>query len=289
MTTKIKIFSKNQNSINYKLEYEKLYEAYNDSCYGPKGLYYITDQDDYTHAVIIGNEMPLLNISKDRVIGFAMLPPNKQEFHREFQLYAVNYIGKYFVYDKGTLGDPFIEGRSFNLHQCFLKEEPTKIKPMSIIMRNAPGSDGYKYCHLLIQRIIGYNLNIDIYGLQDNMYRTKNGIVDKRIKDNISDAYNNYFFTITLEDYNYQNYYTQNLIDPLINQTMPIYYGCPNTSDYFKNDTIIHLTSDINSDIGKIQDILKSPNKYYKKSENIKDSQSFIKNIYAILLEIAEN
>jgi hypothetical protein len=289
MTTKIRIFSKNENLINYKREYENICEAYNDSCYGPNGLYYITDQDDYTHAVILGNEMPYLNISKSRVIGFAMLPPNKQEFHREFQLYAANYIGKYYVYEKGLLGEPFVEGRSFNLHEPFFNYEPSKNKTMSIFMRNARGSEGYKYCHLLVQRILGYNLDIDIYGIDTNIYKYSNGIIDKRFKENTKDAYNNYYFTITLEDYKYENYYTQNLIDPMVNNTMPIYYGCPNLNNYLKDANIISLTSDINSDIGKIQDILKFPSKFYKKSENIKDSQNFIKNIYSMFLEIAEN
>ena len=40
-------------------------------------------------------------------------------------------------------------------------------------------------------------------------------------------------FSIVLENSRQTNYFTEKLIDCLITKTIPIYYGCPNISDYF--------------------------------------------------------
>lgn len=292
MTTKIIIFSKNVPPSFYKSNYELLYSLNTDSAYGPTGLYYITDGDDYTHVVILDNDMPPLNIPKERVIGFSMEPTEKQQFSKQFLIYAATYISKYFVCEKGGLGGPFIDGRCFHLHQGFINYEPVKTKNMSIVVNNVRGTDGNRYSHLLVQRIIGYKLDIDIYGLDGNLYKDKNGVIDPRIKQTVrhpSVPYSDYSFSIVLEEYSRPNYYTSRLIDPIIYGCTPINFGCSNASEHMNNSTVIQLTCDINHDMKIIQDVLRSPGKFYSKPNSIVETQNFIKNVCSIFRDLSEN
>lgn len=292
MTTKIIIISKNAPPSFYKSTYERLYSLNTDSAYGPAGLYYITDGDDYNHAIILDNDMPPLNIPKSRVIGFSMEPTEKQQFSKEFCIYAATYISKYFVCEKGGLGDPFVSGRCFHHHQGFINYEPDKKKMMSIVVNNNRGTDGNRYSHLLVQRIIGYKLDIDIYGLDGNLYKDAYGNIDARIKSGVrhpSIPYSDYSFSIVLEDYSHPNYYTSRLIDPIIYGCTPINFGCSNASEHMNGSTVIQLTCDINHDMKIIQDILKAPAKYYSKPNSIVETQNFIKNACSIFRDLSEN
>jgi hypothetical protein len=43
----------------------------------------------------------------------------------------------------------------------------------------------------------------------------------------------NSMYSVVVESSNEQNYFTEKLIDCLITKTIPIYWGCPNISDFF--------------------------------------------------------
>ena len=292
MTTKIIIFSKYGSPSFYKSGLENLYSLNNDSEYGPAGLYYITANDDYTHAVILDCEMPHINLPKERVIGFSTVSTNRQSFSKEFAIYAATYISKYFVCEKGGIGDPFVDGPGFTLHQGFINYQPDKKKLMSMVVNNNRGTDGNRYSHLLVQRIIGYNLNIDIYGLDGNLYKDAYGNIDARIKSGVrhpSIPYSDYSFSIVLEDYSQPNYYTSRLIDPIIYGCTPINFGCSNASEHMNGSTVIHLTCDINHDMKIIQDVLKAPAKFYSKPNSIVETQNFVKKVRNIFQDLSEN
>lgn len=51
-----------------------------------------------------------------------------------------------------------------------------------------------------------------------------------------------YQYSLVIENSRQQNYFTEKLIDCLITKTIPIYYGCPNISEYFDTSGWILLT-----------------------------------------------
>jgi hypothetical protein len=57
----------------------------------------------------------------------------------------------------------------------------------------------------------------------------KNPLLDKTKWDLFCDSQ----FHLAIENSRQQNYFTEKLCDALITYTIPIYYGCPNISDYF--------------------------------------------------------
>jgi hypothetical protein len=79
--------------------------------------------------------------------------------------------------------------------------------------------------------------------------------------DNKLNLFKEFQFSIVIENSQQSNYFTEKLVDCLITKTIPIYWGCPNISDYF--DTVGWI---IFSDINDLKHrLLLLDNTYYSK------------------------
>ena len=127
---RIRIFSSFGKSENCKDIYERLCESHLLDNYGPNNEIYITNDDDYTHVLILNTAMPQIpsHIPKKNVIGLAFEPVVYLGLTNEFVEYAKNNIGKYFIGDKMGLPEPFIEHFSYMWHNPPLKYKPIKKK-----------------------------------------------------------------------------------------------------------------------------------------------------------------
>lgn len=96
------------------------------------------------------------------------------------------------------------------------------------------------------------------------------------IKDSKIELFETFQFSIIIENSQQINYFTEKLVDCLITKTIPIYWGCPNISDFFNTDGWIILDSD---SIDKITYKLNklTPDHYYKYLDNIE--QNYLKAI----------
>ena len=107
---KIKIFCPFADSSSCKNVYEEICLSNNIIFYGCEEKYYIVDDNEYTHAIIINTIMPKLTIPKKNVIGLAFEPIYFLNLTNEFIEYAINHISKYFIGDKNiNLPELFIE------------------------------------------------------------------------------------------------------------------------------------------------------------------------------------
>ena len=85
-----------------------------------------------------------------------------------------------------------------------------------------------------------------------------------------------------IENVESNHYFSEKIINPLLNGTTPIYLGCRNIEQYFGN--IIKLSKSIERDIDLIKDIIKNPD-YYKKEINlneVKDTVYLLRNLDVI-------
>jgi hypothetical protein len=92
----------------------------------------------------------------------------------------------------------------------------------------------------------GHKLRHEIHFLQNEIKIPKNFFVSKhggpKIFENnriLGETKNNLFdsqFHICIENNKQKNYFTEKLIDCFITKTIPIYYGCPNISDFFNTE-----------------------------------------------------
>lgn len=89
----------------------------------------------------------------------------------------------------------------------------------------------------------------------DELYKHKHIDSCGRFKNNMTCLGNNhespdyfsfiskYKFMICFENTSVPNYFTEKLINAYYNGTIPIYWGCPNISDYVNMDSILYLPS----------------------------------------------
>jgi len=262
---KIKFFCPFASSKNCKEVYERINYANEIDFYGKDKKIYITDEDDYTHAIIINTIMPELKIPKENVIGLAFEPIHFLGLTNQFINYAQKHINKYYIGDKYNLPEPFVENFGYMWHSRPTKEIINKPDLISIIVSNKCSAPGHIYRHKLIEQIINLKLPIDIYGHGSKQYSYN------RIKGSFNDAepYENYLYSICIENYQCNHYFSEKIITPLMYNCTPIYLGCKNIDMYF--DNIFKLTGNINQDLLLLTNIIKNPMQYYKPTYNKKN------------------
>jgi hypothetical protein len=282
---KIKIFSDFCSSEECKKNYEIVNNVDSLDYYGENKKVFITTGDDFTHAIIVNQAMPNLNLPKKNIIGLAFEPIEFLGLTTSFVEYAQKYIHKYYIGSKYKLPEPFIEGFSFMWYDSPKKiiEISQKKKIMSIIISEKTFAPGHMYRHKLVEKILENNLPIDIYGRGCFYYKEYSSIKGEFISE---EPYEEYFFSICIENFCSNHYFSEKIMNPIMYNCLPIYLGCRKILDYINKDNIILLSGEIEEDIKKIELILQNPEKYYQISciEKYKKIFNLIDNLDNIFL-----
>ncbi len=137
---------------------------------------------------------------------------------------------------------------SFTLDYDILKRlnPPKKTKLLSVICTNKVFTDGHRRRIEFVRRLMAYfGSEIDVFGEGFRFIHDKcEGTAD-------------YEYHIVIENSRFPHYWTEKLSDAFLAWTYPIYYGCPNISQYFDPESMSIF--DINSpdqSIKMIEDIL---------------------------------
>jgi hypothetical protein len=276
----VKIFSDFCGSKGAKEVYERLCDAENLDFYGKDKQVWITEDDDYTHAIIMNKAMPVLKIPKKNVIGLAFEPFEILRITHEFVEYAQQYIGKYFIGDKRGLPEPFIEHFGYMWYSNPKRDIVTKTKLMSIVVSEKHWAPGHAYRHTLIEKIIEANLPIDIYGKGSMKYSHKSNNVKGEFND--AEPYEDYMYSICIENFTSNHYFSEKIMSPMLHNCMPIYLGCKQIHEYF--DNILLLSGNINDDIQLLVEIFKCAGLFYRKTYTEKNinTVSLLNNIHKI-------
>ena len=134
--------------------------------------------------------------------------------------------------------------------QGFWIKEPKiyeKTKMISMVSSNKSMCSGHRQRLEWVERLAG---QVDLYG------RGFNEI------DNKEDGLCDYMFSVTIENGQYETYFTEKILDCFATGTIPVYLGAPDIGDHFNKDGIIDLTEefDVSEEI------------YYSKMDAIKDN-----------------
>lgn len=288
---RVKFFSDYCTSGRCKEEYERACLVQNIDYYGKIKKIYFTTTETYTHAILLNCPTPPnLQVSPKNVIGFAQEPPDTPvlKIHQNnFIEYAVKNIGKYFIGTVDKFPTPTFVG-----HHGFLFYEtpkplpfrPKKLKLMSIMVSHKTYTPGHRYRHIIARHILKYKLPIDIWGNGAEAYK-REFPNSKNIMggfNSMEEMCKDYLFTIAIENTNHDHYFTEKIINPLINNTVPLYWGCKRVEQYFPKHTI-QLTGNINRDIITIHTVLRNPNKYINEykidQEMVLNKVNLVKNI----------
>ena len=110
-------------------------------------------------------------------------------------------------------------------------ENPNKTKLVSLIASDKNSLDGHKLRHQVVEEIKKNDFKVDVMGRKYRPIRdTSEGLV-------------NYRFSVVIENSKQKSYFTEKLIDALICETIPIYWGAPNIGNFFDEDGIIQCSS----------------------------------------------
>jgi hypothetical protein len=258
---RIRFFADFVSSKDLKDLYLRLYNLLEESIlYNKK--YIIVDDNSYTHAILLNTYNKKLKILKENIIGLSYEPFNFLLLTEDKIKYIKENINKYYIGSHAEqLGKPFINEYSYITHIDIPKIIKEKRKIMSLMISNKIYAPGHKYRHILAQEILKTDLPIDIWGRGTKYYKIKDERLKTEFKDN--ELYEDYKFHIAIENYETPHYFSEKIINSLLYETTPIYIGCENIDDYFKNKCI-KLTKDINKDIQILRDICNNPEKYIK-------------------------
>jgi hypothetical protein len=267
---RIKFFSDYCVSEHIKQEYERACLVQNIDYYGKTKKIYFTTCETYTHAILLNCPTPTnLQVPPQNVIGFAQEPhdtPFLKIYHNNFIEYAIKNIGKYFIGSNGKFPSPtFVGHHGFLFYETPKKMpfRPQKSKVMSIMVSHKMYTPGHQYRHILTQHILRNNWPVHIWGNGSEKYKRQfpnNKNIMGGFKT-MEDMCKDYVFTIAIENTTHDHYFTEKIINPIINNTIPLYWGCKKVEDYFPKQTI-QLTGNIAKDVGIIHNVLKNPNKY---------------------------
>ncbi len=275
----VKIFADFCSSSHIKQVFEDICESSIIDYYGKDKSINFTNEDDYTHAIILNTATPILTIPKENVIGLAFEPYEFLYITPEFINYASKHIGKYFIGDVRNLPDPFIEHYGFLTYNDPKQLFTHKPNIMSICLSTKNYAPGHIYRHLMVNEIIAHNLPIDIYGRGSKLFN-----YNTRSKGEFKDVepFKEYMFSICIENYSHNEYVSEKFLNPMLCNCMPIYYGCKKIKNHFEEGII--LTGEVDKDIQLLKIILNEPDKYYTKTcteKNLK-TMNLIQNLEKI-------
>lgn len=274
---RIKIFSSFCTCDHAKKSSERLLSPYLNIQYGPNfnvgstntsHIYIVGDNDeDYSHVIIWNTAMPDIpkRIPKRNIIGLALEPRPYLGITPTFIEYAMTNIHAYYIGDCGGLPPPFVEGNAYLPYMTPPVTIPYKGSTISMVLSHKRDLQGHQYRHKLASYILHHNLPIDIFGngTAKRKYQTFNSERIKGPFDNQRDPYEEYLFTIAIENVSSNHYFSEKIINPMLDGCVPIYLGCRNIEKYFPDKTVL-LKGDIVYDMNVLINVLQNPFKYSK-------------------------
>jgi hypothetical protein len=272
---KIKFISNYFNPKELRIRVEKNYiDKYNyDRCLE------FTDGQNYDYLIISNGSPELYKSPREKNIAFIEEPSWSPNYYRDLPRYCF----KVFCHFPEIFGSPqnVIYHQSFhfmhdshpkkgNLSIKIFKEDNNfdKKKKLSMIvspLHDRDKSRNYYKRHALIRKVIDSDLNIDIYGatqdgkefdISDSRY--KGGVATKR------QALKDYKYSIAIENCNEKGYATEKISDCFLNNTVPIYHGCPNIDEIYHPRSLIKFDPLSDTIIDELKNMMSRPNELFK-------------------------
>jgi len=136
----------------------------------------------------------------------------------------------------------FLEWHLGATYDQLISSSPDKKRDLSAIVTGKRLSTGHHLRLDLIHLLESAQIEMDIFGLDNNEsfhnYRGPLPLFDKR------DGLFPYRYTITVENNSEVNYVTEKLVDAILSECLPFYWGCSNLEDIIEPDSFIRLPLD---------------------------------------------
>jgi hypothetical protein len=197
----------------------------------PKGLVWINKKMDYDGITIFTDSYlsdPIVDVVKSKIKIFLLLEPpalnpsgydNITNNEHKFD-YILTYDEE--LLNKGGKYVKYIVGQT-------RVDEPKiyeKTKMVSMIASNKRITEGHRYRHEIHNKLSQKHV-FDMWGSGYKSFTDK------------IEPLSNYRYSISVMNSKLNNFFTEVLVDNFMCGTVPIFWGCPNISDYFDMDGVI--------------------------------------------------
>ena len=108
----------------------------------------------------------------------------------------------------------------------------------------------------------------------------------KEIDDKFDVVYP-YKYSFAIENSCYEDYWTEKIADCFLSWTIPIYYGCPNISKYFPENSMIHIDPSKPEEAVKIIQKAMDENFWEKNFDSLKEARELVLHKYQLFPFIA--
>ena len=152
------------------------------------------------------------------------ITPQQLEFVKQNYPQLKNIYKKIFTHDITIIGlDDIFAYCPPAANMTWVKDKKInkKLKMLSMVSSGKNFCEGHRFRNNLMQKFKDNNYPIDYYGKLFNPFEKK------------EDVLNDYYFSVTIENEKYSNYYTEKLMDCFATGTIPIYHGTPELPKMF--------------------------------------------------------
>ena len=251
---------------------------------GVFGDYFFTEESLPSDYLVILNAPPK-DIKGDFLSGGTLLisqepPYEKNNYYQSYFKFADTIISKFKNKKlKNHLTD-VQPGLPWHINKSFdelLNLSPgPKLKNLSWITSNLAIHEGHIKRLEFLEFLKQHNFEFDLYG---------RGF--KEIEDKFEALYP-YKFSIAIENYFSNDYFTEKLIDCILSYCIPFYYGCKNLNKYFPKGSYLSLDlENKNSSMLEMKEKINS-NFWEENIENIKEARHLILYKYQLFPLIIE-
>jgi hypothetical protein len=144
-----------------------------------------------------------------------------------------------------------------------------KKKWLSLVLSKKKYCKGHQYRHLLCRALLQDGFPIDVFGRGSEEYEDE---YPDRVQGAFEDSepYDDYAFTISIENNQAPHYFTEKYLSPLARNCTTMYLGAPNITDYFGEDFGIKLTGQLDIDVEIVRAVFSQPALYTRNLEYAK-------------------
>ena len=267
------------------------------NCFENKTNLQLTQDDDYEYLVVINGTRSPIKTSRDKVIGILQEPIGNINYDRNLHFYCSRIISQ----SKEMFGE--YRGIRENLLPMFYRHHDTTHRDYftdfndfenrkklclivsSISSPNNPSwtNHNYQKRHTFIRRLLDSDLEFDFYGngwnLSDHRYKGSTSNKHETLRD--------YEYSIAIENACEDNYVSEKFFDCILNNTVPLYYGCPNVKDFYNRNSFHNIDIEGVDVVDQIRQLTSQSSKSI--SENVLESKDMYfkgSNIFNLIKEI---
>lgn len=231
-----------------------------------------------TNTIFFNGEPPSVKIYDERFLKqFATIVTCQDTQHPNAIHTQQSLFWSHQYLEENAPADSDIVRRGYQDYDQLSRHEPLeKTANLSLIASSKSFTPGHRrrleFAQCLKERM---GDRLDVYGRGIRSFEDKWQVVAP------------YKYHIALENSSYKDYWTEKLSDPLLFDSYPFYFGCPNVFDYFPQEalTVIDI-SDIDASLEAIQSGIQA-NLYEKSLSARRQAKDLILNRYNLFPAVA--